>query len=118
VIERARSADPIETPIPSMATVGFVQRATERAAADEETLRTIKKAAFEDGAEAPLLSRKFGELVFPQSDADKREKLRQAIAQVARRLSSLVAEDGAPIPKKVAIRVEETVGELLEAIEN
>ena len=33
-------------------------------------------------------------------------------------LSALVAEAGAPIPKQLAIRVEETIGELLEAVEN
>jgi hypothetical protein len=118
VIERARSSEPVETPIPSMATVGFVQRATERAAADEDTLSTIRKAAFEEGAEMPLLTRRFKDVAFPETDADKKEKLRQAIAQTARRLSNLVAEEDAPISKKLAIRVEETVGELLEAIEN
>ena len=30
----------------------------------------------------------------------------------------MIAEDGSPVPKKLAIRVEELVGELLEAIEN
>ena len=33
-------------------------------------------------------------------------------------VSALIAEDGSPVPKKLAIRVEEVVGELLEAIEN
>jgi hypothetical protein len=65
-----------------------------------------------------LLSRQFGKLAFPQTDRDKREKLRGSIAQAARRLSALIAETGAPVPKQLAIRVEETIGELLEAIEN
>ena len=55
-----------------------------------------------------MLAKKFGELAFPQTDRDKREKLRAQIAAAARRLSSLIAEDGAPVPKKLAIRVEET----------
>jgi hypothetical protein len=117
VIERART-DNYEVPIPSMATVEFVKKATDEGAADEETLRTIHRVAFEEGAEAPVLARKFGEVAFPQTDRDRREKLRASIAQAARRLSSLIAEEGSPVPKKLAIKVEETVGELLEAIEN
>jgi hypothetical protein len=117
VIERART-DRYEAPIPSLPAVEFVQRATEAGAADAETLRSIHRVAFDEGAEAPLLTRQFGKLAFPQTDGDKREKLRGSIAQAARRLSALIAEAGAPIPKPLAIRVEETIGELLEAIEN
>ena len=117
VIERART-DHFEAPIPSIATVEFVQKATAEGHADEETLRTIHHSAFEEGLEKPMLARKFGELVFPQTDRDKREKMRAQLAQTARRLSSLLAEDGSPVPKQLAVRVEETIGELLEAIEN
>ena len=117
VLERARE-DRFESPIPSLPAVEFVQRATEKGAADEETLRTIHRVAFEEGAEAPVLARKFGELAFPQSDRERKDKLRAQIAAAARRLSALIAEDGAPVPRALAIRVEETVGELLEAIEN
>ncbi len=119
VIERARqSMDHFESPIPSMPAVEFVQRATERAAADPETLETIQRVAFDEGIDAPVLARRFKDVAFPETDAERREKLRASIAQAARRLSSLIAEDGSPVPKKLAIRVEETVGELLEAIEN
>lgn len=117
VIERAR-VDHYEAPIPSIATVDFVQKATEKGAADAETLLTIQRVAFDEGAEAPVLKSKFGELAFPLTDRDRKEKLRASIAGAARRLSSLIAEDGAPIPKQLAIRLEETIGELLEAIEN
>jgi hypothetical protein len=117
VIERART-DRYEAPIPSLPVVEFVQRATETGAADPETLRSIHRVAFEEGGEAPSLSRQFGKLAFPQTDRDKREKLRGSIAQAARRLSSLVAETDSPVPKQLAIRLEETIGELLEAIEN
>jgi hypothetical protein len=117
VLERART-DRYEAPIPSLPAVEFVQRATQTGAADEETLRSIHRVAFDEGAEAPLLTRQFGKLAFPQTDRDRREKLRGSIAQAARRLSSLVAEDGAPVPKALAVRLEETIGELLETIEN
>jgi len=117
VIERART-DHYEAPIPNLATVEFVKKATERAAADADTLETIQRVAFDEGAEAPILSRRFGELAFPQTDADRKDKLRQQIGITARRLSSLIAEPGSPVPKKLAIHVEEVVGELLEAIEN
>lgn len=120
VIERARSTgfDNLEAPIPSLPAVEFVQKATERAAADPETIETIKRVAFDEGLDAPMLAKKFKDIVFPETDRDKREKLRANIAQTARKLSSLIAEEGSPVPKKLAIRVEEIVGELLEAIEN
>jgi hypothetical protein len=117
VIERART-DHYESPIPSIATVEFVEKATAAGHADAETLRTIHRSAFEEGLEKPMLAKKYGEIVFPVTNADKKEKLRAAIAAAARRLSALIAEDGAPVPKQLAIRVEETIGELLEAVEN
>ncbi len=117
VIERAHK-DNYESPIPSLATVEFVQKATDHGSADEETLQTIHRVAFEEGAEAPVLKSKFGELVFPQTDRERRDKIRAQIAGAARRLSALIAEESSPVPKKLAIKVEETIGELLEAIEN
>jgi hypothetical protein len=124
VLERARSisaaGEPSEltSPIPSLPAVEFVQRATERGAADPETLETIQRVAFDEGLDAPILARRFKDVAFPETDRDRREKLRSAIAQAARRLSTLIAEEGSPVPKKLAIHVEELVGELLEAIEN
>ena len=117
VIERAR-ADHYEAPIPSLPAVEFVKRATEEGTVDAETLRSIHRVAFEEGAEAPVLTRKFGDLAFPQTDRERKDKLRSSIAAAARRLSALVAEDGAPVPKQLAIRIEEAIGELLETIEN
>ncbi len=117
VIERAKES-PFEAPVPSMPAVEFVQKARERGAADEETLQTIQRVAFEEGVEAPMLARKFKDVAFPETDRDRREKTRAAIAQTARKLSSLIAEEDSPVPKKLAIRIEELVGELLESIEN
>ena len=115
VIQRAREGD---GPIPSIAAVDFVAKATERGTVDEETMSSIHRIAFEEGADAPLLSRKFKETVFPQSEQDRAESQRSHIANVARKLVQLVTEDGAPVPKRLVIRLEETVGELLAAIEN
>jgi hypothetical protein len=117
VLERSRE-DRQAIPIPSLPTVEFVQKAVERAAADPETLETIQRVAFDEGLEAPVLARRFKDVAFPESDRERRDKLRGAIAQTARRLSSLIAEEDSPVPKKLAIRVEELVGELLETIEN
>jgi hypothetical protein len=117
VIERART-DHFESPIPSLPTVEFVQKATERGSADAETLETIQRVAFDEGLDANMLARRFKDVAFPESDRERREKTRGAIAQTARRLSALIAETDSPVPKKLAIRVEELVGELLEAIEN
>lgn len=118
VIERARATDHFESPIPSLPAVEFVQKATERNAADAETLQTIQRVAFDEGLDAPVLARRFKDVAFPETERDRREKSRAAIAATARRLSALIAETVSPVPKKLAIRVEEIVGELLEAIEN
>ena len=120
VIERARDVEPedLSTPIPSLPAVEFVQKATERGAADAETLETIKRVAFEEGADAPMLLKQFKNVAFPETERERREKLRGNIANAARKLSTLIAEEGSPVDKKLAIRVEEMVGELLEAIEN
>ncbi len=115
VLERARSQP--EAHVPSMAAVDFVQRATDRGAADEDTLKSIRQAAFDEGTEAPLLTRKFREVAFPVDEDGKGERLRGQIAGAARRLSALIAEDGAPVTKKLAVRVEETLGELLAALD-
>jgi hypothetical protein len=120
VLERARTFEPSEltSPIPTLPAVEFVQKATERGAADPETLETIQRVAFDEGLDAPVLARRFKDVAFPETDRDRKEKLRGAIATTARRLSALIAEQGSPVPKKLAISVEELVGELLEAIEN
>ncbi|HTR53545.1 MAG TPA: hypothetical protein VMJ10_22785 [Kofleriaceae bacterium] len=120
VLERARAdrSEMIDAPIPSLPAVEFVQKAVERAAADPETLETIQRVAFDEGLDAPVLARRFKDVAFPETDRERREKLRAAIAQTGRRLSSLIAETDSPVPKKLAIRIEELVGELLETIEN
>ncbi len=117
VIERAHERETFDAPLPSMAAVEFVQKATERGAADEETLRTIHRAAFDEGAEAPSLSRRFKEVAFPEVELENKDKLRTQIAAAARRLAALIAEEGSPVPKKLAIAVEETLGELLSVLE-
>ncbi|MCB9564994.1 MAG: hypothetical protein H6708_31810 [Kofleriaceae bacterium] len=117
VLDRARHRDQT-APVPSLGAVEFVARATERGAADDETLESIQRVAFDEGAEPSLLHRRFGEVAFPQTDEDRAGKLRAQIVATARRLSSLIAEEGAPVPRKLAISVEETMGELLEALSN
>jgi hypothetical protein len=115
VIERARVHS--HDPIPSHAAVEFVQKATERGDADPETLATIRRVAFEEGGEVPLLRRRFKEGAPPAADLEKADRLRGQLAGAARRLSSLIAEDGAPVPRALAVRVEETIGDLLAALE-
>lgn len=120
VIERMRDvpAEDMSSPIVSLPAVEFVQKAIDRGAADAETIETIKRVAFEEGVDAPLLAKQFKAIAFPETERERREKLRANIAQAARKLSSLIAEEGSPVPKQLAIRIEETVGELLETIEN
>jgi len=116
VIARAREEP--AAPVPSLAAVDFVARATERGAADRGALSEIRRAAFDEGMDAPSLSRRFREVAFPVSEAESDERLRKQIAGCARRLAQLVAEAGAPVPRRVAAAVEEAVGQLLEVLED
>lgn len=122
VIERSRfepanDAEPATPMIPSLQAVDFVARAAERGAADGDTMREMERAVFEEGAEAPLLSRRFKEVAFPVDATEKREKLRGQLGNSARRLASLIAEPDAPVPHNVAIAVEEAIGQLLDALD-
>ena len=116
VLERSRRGE--QAPVPSLGAVEFVAKATERGAADPETLETIQRVAFDEGADAPLLSRRFKEVAFPESDDDRADRARGNIVAAARRLAALIAEESSPVPKKLAIRLEETLGEVLEALSN
>ncbi|HUQ06495.1 MAG TPA: hypothetical protein VM261_28525, partial [Kofleriaceae bacterium] len=115
VLERARTQP--NAPVPSLAAVQFVEKATERGAADDETMQTIRTVAFDEGADAGYLNKTFKEAAFPQGDDDRAERLRGQIAGAARRLSALIAEEGAPVKRALAVRVEETIGDLLAALE-
>ncbi len=116
VLERSPRGE--QSPVPSLGAVEFVAKATERGAADPETLETIQRVAFDEGADAPLLSRRFKEVAFPESDDDRADRARGNIVQTARRLAALIAEESSPVPKKLAIKLEETLGEVLEALSN
>jgi hypothetical protein len=115
VLERARTQP--NAPIPSLAAVQFVEKATERGAADDETMNTIRTVAFDEGADVPYLNKTFKEAAFPVDDVERSERLRGQIAGAARRLSALIAEEGAPVKRALAVRVEETIGDLLAALE-
>ncbi|MEZ4402856.1 MAG: hypothetical protein R3B06_22740 [Kofleriaceae bacterium] len=115
VLERARAMP--EEPIPSMAAVEFVQKATDRGAVDEATLADMRRFAFEEGAEAPMLSKKYKEVAFPEADDEKKERVRGQLLGAARRLSALLGEDDLPIDKELAARVDAAVGELLGVLE-
>lgn len=116
VLERSH-AEPMAS-VPSLQAVDFVARAADRGAVDQETMEEIERAAFEEGAEAPLLSRRFKEVAFPVDEGERMDKLRGQITTTARRLASLIAEPDAPIPHEVAISVEEALGRLLDALDS
>ena len=114
----ARAHEQPGAPVPSLAAVDFVARATERGAADKESLSEIRRAAFDDGVDGPALARRFREVAFPVDDGEAGDRLRRQIASCARRLAQLLAEPGGPVPRRLASTVEEAVGQLLEALEN
>jgi hypothetical protein len=116
VIQRAYEEP--SAPVPTLRAVDFVARAEERGAANEETLDEIRRAAFEEGTDAPALNRKFKTIAFPVSDSEQRTKLRERLVSTARRLATLIAEPDAPVPRPVAIALEEALGQLLESIQS
>lgn len=119
VLERALDSDQIPggVHIPNLQAVDFAARAAERGAIDEETMGEIHQAVFVDGADAPTLSRRFKEVAFPVDDSERKDKLRTQLNSAARRLAGLLAEPDAPVPHNVAIAVEESLGQLLDALD-
>lgn len=120
VLERGRGLSDVaeaETPIPTLQAVDFVARAHERGAADPDTLEEMHRAVFDEGADSAALSRRFKEVAFPVNDGERRDKLRTQLSSTARRLAGLLAEPDAPIPHHVAITVEESLGQLLDALD-
>tara|TARA_R110002096_G_scaffold299503_2_gene493942 strand:- start:4851 stop:5495 length:645 start_codon:yes stop_codon:yes gene_type:complete len=115
IIERSHTNH--EAPIPDVKTVDFVQRAEERGAADEDTMAEIRRVAFDEGARAPMLARRFKSVAFPVSDEDAESKLLSQLGSTGRKLAALLAEPNLPVPHNVAAQVEEAIGKLLEAID-
>ncbi len=112
-----RTQEQPAAPVPSLQAVDFVARARKRGAADDETMKEIEVAAFEEGAEAPMLSRRFKQVAFPVDDQEKKKRLRGQIVNCARRLAGLIADADAPVPHEVATAVEEALGDLLASLE-
>lgn len=117
LLERSQGEVEADAPVPSLQAVDFVARAVERGAADEETIEEMERAAFEEGADAPLLSRRFKEVAFPVDETMRLDKLRGQLTSAARRLANLIAEPDAPVPHDVAVAVEESLGRLLDALD-
>jgi len=115
VIQRTREEP--TAPIPDIKAVDFVARAVQRGAADAEEMKQIETAAFEEGAEAPMLTRRFKTIAFPVDDGQRKKRLRTQLTNSAKRLATLIAESEIPVPHNVAVAVEEALGQLLEALE-
>lgn len=115
VIERSHQEP--AAPVPDLKVIDFVAKAEERGAVDEETMRSIHRAAFEEGASAPKLAKRFKSVAFPVSAEDKKERVLQQVLATAKRLSALLAEAGGSLPQEVASAAEATLGQLLEALD-
>jgi hypothetical protein len=116
VIERVQREP--STPVPSLRAVDFVARATERGAADVGTMSEIRRAAFEEGVEAPMLTRRFKAVAFPIDHEGAATRLKLQLSTTAKRLAALLAEPDAPVPKRIAAKLEEALGELLAAVDD
>ncbi len=115
VLERRRDAD---ARLPSLEAVDFVRRAEQRGAADRETMKAIESAVYDEGIEGAPLTRRFKEVAFPVERRDREQDVRTQLATTARKLVALLADEDSPVRKDIASHVEESIGLLLEAIEN
>jgi hypothetical protein len=113
----ARALREPDAPVPSLQAVDFVARAERRGAANDDTLREITQAAFDEGTEASALARRYKAVAFPLSDDQRRDQRLGQLAQAARRLATLLADADLPIPHHVSTAVEEAIGLLLECVE-
>ena len=108
---------PMNEPIPSWEAVQYVAKAEERGAAPPDTMEEMKRAAFEEGASVPALSRRFREVAFPVDDEEKRQRLRAQIVATAKRLADLIAEPDAGVPRALAEQAEVLAGEIAQSLE-
>jgi hypothetical protein len=103
--------------IPDVKAVDFVQRAEERGAADESTMAEIRQMAFDEGARAPMLARRFKSVAFPVSETDVESKLLGQLSSTAKRLAALIAEPNLPVSHEIAVEVEVALGKLQDAVD-
>ncbi len=116
IIERSHEDE--SAAIPDVKTVEFVQKAEERGAADEDTMAEIRRVAFEEGARAPMLTRRFKSVAFPVTEAEEESKLMGQLSNTAKKLAALIADPNLPVGHDVAVQVESAIGALLAAIES
>ncbi len=116
IIERSHEDE--SAAIPDVKTVEFVQKAEERGAADEDTMAEIRRVAFEEGARAPMLTRRFKSVAFPVTEAEEETKLMAQLSNTAKKLAALIADPNLPVGHDVAVQVESAIGALLAAIES
>ena len=109
--------DDYARPVPSWQAVDFVARAEERGAAPAEVMDEMKRAAFDEGAPAPALSRRYRDVAFPMDESEKRDRLLAQMVAAGKRLVDLVAEPEAALPNGLGERIEAVVGELCVWVE-
>ncbi len=103
--------------IPDVKTVDFVQRAEERGAAGESVMAEIRHMAFDEGARAPMLARRFKSVAFPVSEDDAESRLLAQLSSTAKKLAALIAEPNLPVSHAIAVQVELALGKLQEAVD-
>lgn len=116
VIERSHQDESAR--VPDVKAVEFVQKAEERGAADPDTMAEIRRVAFDEGARAPSLTRRFKSIAFPVSDADTQAKLVSQLSSTAKKMAALIADSNLPVNHSIAVQVEEAMGALLAELES
>jgi hypothetical protein len=113
---RVLERDGVTSSIPSYQAVDFLRRAEEADGAPREALGEIHRLVLDEGAPLASVARQYKDVVFPISDADRKERDAATLKAAAARLRDLLPETKA-VPKKMANEVAASVERLLLALE-
>jgi hypothetical protein len=109
--------DGVAAPIPSYQSIDFLRRAEEsEEPPDSGVMEALRKRVIEEGAPAAQVTREFKAQVFPIDEATKKQRDAASLKNVAKRLHDLLNETRA-VPRRLALEVAASVGQLLEALE-
>jgi hypothetical protein len=92
-----------------------LRRAESQDDAPSEAVAAIRKRVIEDGAPLPTVAREYGDVVFPISEASKKQREAAGLRNVAKRLRELLGDTHA-VPKRLASEVTSSLDRLLEAL--
>jgi hypothetical protein len=109
--------DGVRDPIPSYQAVDFLRRAEAEEGAPREAVSEIRRRVLDEAVPLPTVARQYRDAVFPVDEDELRRREALALKNVAGRLRELLEQTRA-VPRKLALEAKETIGRLLEALED